>query len=78
MAETKDNQILNSVCYGLSGFTTVPYVDSLLCVCETRVQDEADQMLRPENKDSCSPAPSGDWDKTETGGEALTQHHSPS
>jgi len=47
-------------------------------VCETRVQDEADQMLRPENKDSCSPAPSGDWDKTETGGEALTQHHSPS
>lgn len=86
MAETKDNQILNSLCYGLSGFTTVLYVDSLLyaslslcaCVRVTRVQDEADQMLRPVNKDSCSPAPSGEWDKTETGGEAHTQHHSPS
>lgn len=49
-----------------------------LSVRVTRVQDEADQMLRPVNKDSCSPAPSGEWDKTETGGEAHTQHHSPS
>lgn len=76
LAEAKDNQISNSLCYGLSGFTTVLGVDRL-CVC-TRVQDEADQMSWPVNKDSCSLAPSGEWDNTQTGGEAHTRHHSPS
>ncbi len=36
-------------------------------------------MLWPVNKDSCSLAPSGEWDKTRTGGEAhthdITSHH---